>query len=157
MHASDFAVQESMTFFDARPKDKPFVFSVAFYPPKALGDSREPGEQLEPTDETLMLYNKTTIPEPVSNTSFYKLPKFLRSDGTGAVQKFHERYRTPIHYQTHMKKYYALVTGIDGACKKIVDRLKQDGLYNSTIIIFTTDNGMFHGAHGLAGEFMFSD
>lgn len=51
-----------------------------------------------------------------------------------------------------MKNYYALVSGVDKACKQIVDKLKEEGLYNSTMIIFTTDNGMFHGSHGLAGK-----
>jgi arylsulfatase A-like enzyme len=51
-----------------------------------------------------------------------------------------------------MKNIYALITQVDQACKEIVDELKKQGVYNNTMIIFTTDNGMFHGAHGLAGK-----
>ena len=51
-----------------------------------------------------------------------------------------------------MKNIYALITQVDQACKEIVDELKKQDLFNNTMIIFTTDNGMFHGAHGLAGK-----
>jgi len=51
-----------------------------------------------------------------------------------------------------MKNIYALITQVDNACKEIVDELKKQDIYNNTMIIFTTDNGMFHGAHGLAGK-----
>ena len=151
VHASDFAVENADQFFDERPKDKPFVLSVAFYPPKAVGDKLEPGAQLFPKNETKLLYENITIPEPDMNVSMSKLPDFLQRDRTAARRKFHERYRTKKHFQTHMRNYYALVTGIDRACEAIVDRLKSEGLYDNTMIIFTTDNGMFHGAHGLGG------
>ena len=138
-------------FFDQRPKDKPFSLSIAFYPPKPVGNGRDLGEQWKPTNATRTLYNNVTIPEPEMSYSHKLLPKFL-SKARGPEVRWDERYRTSDHYQASMKNYYALITGVDQACKEIVDRLKQEGLYNNTMIIFTTDNGMMHGAHGLAGK-----
>ena len=93
-----------------------------------------------------------TIPEPksMSKQSFNKLPEFLHRGPQ--VDRFFQRYGSPVQFQASMRNYYALVTGVDKACKVIVDKLKKEGLYNYTMIIFTTDNGMFHGAHGLAGK-----
>ena len=68
--------------------------------------------------------------------------------------RFKGRWRTPEHYQEGMKNYYALMTEVDSACEKIVNELKARGLYNKTMIIFTTDNGLFHGAHGIGGKWM---
>ncbi len=51
-----------------------------------------------------------------------------------------------------MRNIYALITQIDMASKQIVDEVKKQGLYNNTMIIFTTDNGMFHSSHGSAGK-----
>jgi arylsulfatase len=152
IHGSDLAKDKAFQFFDKRDKDKPFALSVAFYPPKPVGSSREPGAQWEPTNETRRMYDNTTIPEPETMGLFDKLPKFLQKTRKQPQVRFYERYRSPEHFQASMKNYYALITGVDQACKEIVDRLKEEGLYNNTMIIFTTDNGMFHGAHGLAGK-----
>lgn len=150
--ASEYAKLQAINFLNQRPKDQPFALSVAFYPPKPVGDSDIPGEQWKPTNETKKLYENVTIPRPEYNESFSKLPDFLKNENHAAVHRYHTRYRTEEHYQESMRNYYALVTGVDQACKEIVDKLKNDGLYNNTMIIFTTDNGMFHGSHGLAGK-----
>mmetsp|Transcript_19265 Transcript_19265/g.28858 ORF Transcript_19265/g.28858 Transcript_19265/m.28858 type:complete len:617 (+) Transcript_19265:117-1967(+) len=150
VHASDLAKEYALQFFEERPKDKNFVLSIAFYPPKPVGDGRAPGHQWSPTNETRKLYENVTIPEPETKDSYKKLPQFLHRGP--AVGRFGQRYGTSEHFQASMKNYYALITGVDQACKEIVDKLKEEGLYNNTMIIFTTDNGMFHGAHGLAGK-----
>jgi len=152
---STLARTYAVEFLEKRPKDKPFSLSIAFYPPKPVGMSREPGAQWMPTNETRKLYDNVTIPEPEMNHSYKVLPDFLSSYEKGArgpQVRWYERYRTSEHYQASMKNYYALITGVDQACKEIVDKLKEEGLYNNTMIIFTTDNGMMHGAHGLAGK-----
>jgi len=41
---------------------------------------------------------------------------------------------------------------VDEASKHIVDELKRQGIYNKTMIIFTSDNGLMLGHHGLAGK-----
>ena len=80
------------------------------------------------------------------------LPLFLQSGRTAAVTRFRQRYKTQEHYQESMKNMYALITQVDQACRDIVEEIKSQGLLNETMIIFTTDNGMFNGAHGLAGK-----
>jgi len=106
-----------------------------------------------PKNESRAIYENVTIPEPYNHTDAYnRLPAYLHTGRTGAERRWYERYRTPEHYQAAMKNIYALITQVDQACKEIVDELKKQGVYNNTMIIFTTDNGMFHGAHGLAGK-----
>eukprot|EP00554_Chaetoceros_debilis_P015659 CAMPEP_0194125152 /NCGR_PEP_ID=MMETSP0150-20130528/59311_1 /TAXON_ID=122233 /ORGANISM="Chaetoceros debilis, Strain MM31A-1" /LENGTH=751 /DNA_ID=CAMNT_0038818947 /DNA_START=128 /DNA_END=2383 /DNA_ORIENTATION=- len=151
--ADDVAKEDAIKFLDERPKDKPFAMTVAFYPPKPVGDSPEPGGQWRPKNETRALYENITIPEPYNMThAFSLLPKFLQYDRSASVQRKRKRYRSPLHYQEAMKNIYALITQVDQACKDIVDEVKKKGLYNNTMIIFSTDNGMFHGSHGLAGK-----
>jgi arylsulfatase len=55
-------------------------------------------------------------------------------------------------YQEGMRNYHALISNVDDASREIVDELKRQGLYESTLIIFTCDNGMMLGRHGLAGK-----
>ena len=86
-----------------------------------------------------------------SRRTGYRLPFFLRDSNEGRV-RWRQRFSTTEAYKNSMRNYYALITEVDGACKRIVDVLKQQGILNETLIIFTTDNGSFHGEHGLAGK-----
>jgi arylsulfatase A-like enzyme len=45
--------------------------------------------------------------------------------------------------------YYALVTEIDGQFGKLMNKLKESGQLDNTVIIFTSDHGELLGAHGL--------
>ena len=146
--AEDHARDEAIKFLNRRPKDKPFAVTVAFYPPKAVGDGEEPGEQWTPKPNARALYDNITVPElPYNYTEAHKLlPQFLRLYTSAANQRWRKRFRTPTHYQEAMKRIYALITQVDQACKQIVDELRRQDLLNNTMIIFTTDNGMFHGA-----------
>jgi len=129
--------------------------SVSFrsYPPKPVGVSEEPGGQFMPKNSTRALYENITIPELYKMSHARSLmPPFLQWERTAAVARFMQRYGTQEHYQKSMKNMYALITQVDQACKEIVDEVKKQGLLDETMIIFTTDNGMFNGAHGLAGK-----
>jgi len=153
--ADDRACNDAIAFLRQRPKDKPFALSVAFYPPKPVGTGTGLGVHYKPKNETLMLYQNLTIQPPYganATQAFQKLPEFLRESHNIAIQSWTQRYRDDEHYQQSMKNMYALITQVDDACRRIVDELKQQGEYNNTMIIFTTDNGMFHGSHGLAGK-----
>lgn len=145
---------DTLRFLKERPKDKPFALTVAFYPPKAVGIGTEPGAQWMPTNETRKIYENETIPEPLydMNEAYKKLPYFLQNDRNVGRGRWRQRWSTPEHYQEGMKNYYALITDVDAACEEIYNQLEEDNLLNNTMIIFTTDNGLFHGAHGLAGK-----
>jgi arylsulfatase len=142
-------------FLIQKPDNMPFAATIAFYPPKAIGKSRVPGAQYHPKPETReKFYSNVTVPEPPYdvNASYYKLPWFFHTYGNDARRRWEERYQTSIQYQESMKNYYALVTEVDQACQEIVENLKRRNLLNTTMVIFTTDNGLFHAAHGLAGK-----
>jgi arylsulfatase A-like enzyme len=51
-----------------------------------------------------------------------------------------------------MKSYYRLATEVDAACGRVIDELARQGVLDRTLVIFTTDNGYFHGEHGLADK-----
>jgi arylsulfatase A-like enzyme len=43
-----------------------------------------------------------------------------------------------------------MATEVDDAVGQIIHELKAQGVYDQTLLIFTTDNGNMHGEHGLA-------
>jgi arylsulfatase A-like enzyme len=48
--------------------------------------------------------------------------------------------------------YFSAVTAMDRALGRVVDRLEQQGLRESTIIVFSSDNGFNAGHHGIWGK-----
>jgi len=52
-------------------------------------------------------------------------------------------------YSTYLKKYLRCVKGVDDNLKRLLDYLKQEGLFQNTIIVYTSDQGMMLGEHDL--------
>lgn len=49
----------------------------------------------------------------------------------------------------HVKDYFSSITGIDENFGRLMDALKEQGIYDDTIVIFTSDHGEMMGSHGL--------
>jgi arylsulfatase A-like enzyme len=51
-----------------------------------------------------------------------------------------------------LARYYQQIYGIDVAIGMIRDELSRQGVADNTVIIYTTDNGYFCGAHAMGGK-----
>ncbi len=60
--------------------------------------------------------------------------------------------RTPEDTKQQNADYYACVTGLDHHIGRIFAELKANGQWDNTIIIFSADNGLSLGEHGLFGK-----
>jgi arylsulfatase A-like enzyme len=147
VHATDLARDKAIQFLRERPQDRPFALTVAFFPPKALYGDRP----WLPKNESMHLYANDSIPEP--KASWDKLPYFFHNYENFGRIRWRERFEGKERYQTQMKNYYRLITEVDAASRQIVKELENQGILDETIIIFTTDNGYFHGEHGLGKIF----
>lgn len=52
-------------------------------------------------------------------------------------------------YQAYLKRYLRCVKGIDDSVQRLVDYLDAEGLLDKTVIVYTSDQGMFLGEHDL--------
>lgn len=52
----------------------------------------------------------------------------------------------------HIADYYGMISHIDENIGRLIRCLKEQGLYDNTIIVFTGDNGLAVGRHGLMGK-----
>jgi arylsulfatase A-like enzyme len=104
--------------------------------------------------ESAALYQAARIPVPTtaSDEFFRRLPPFLANEKNEGRNRWHWRFDTPAKYQQYMKAYYRLVTEVDATVGRLLAELKAQGLDENTLVIFTTDNGYFHGEHGLADK-----
>ena len=51
-----------------------------------------------------------------------------------------------------LRGYFAAITSMDNNIGKIISKLDEEGVLDNTIIIFTSDNGMNMGHHGIWGK-----
>jgi arylsulfatase A-like enzyme len=162
-HASERAARDALDFLQARPRDKPFALTVAFYPPKAVGNGATLDKlQYKPTKQSLALYQNVTVDAPMgdiwneTNWSLGSgLPEFFVQNIR--YNEGRKRFKTrmglgPAHYEESMKAMYACISDVDRASKRIVQELTRQGIENETLILFTADNGLYHGEHGLSGK-----
>jgi N-acetylglucosamine-6-sulfatase len=61
------------------------------------------------------------------------------------VKTMSERETTRLAYQAYLKKYLRCVKGVDDNLERLFAYLKQEGLYDNTIIIYTGDQGFWLG------------
>lgn len=60
--------------------------------------------------------------------------------------------RTEQAIRTHRREYYAAISHMDAQIGRILDALEAAGGMENTVIIFTADNGLAVGQHGLMGK-----
>jgi arylsulfatase A-like enzyme len=60
--------------------------------------------------------------------------------------------RTEQAIRRHLFDYYALITSMDADIGRLLDKLDALGLNENTIIIFSSDQGLAMGSHGLMGK-----
>jgi len=60
--------------------------------------------------------------------------------------------RTESVIRDQLAEYYGMITHLDGQIGRILQALKETGLADNTIIIYSADNGLALGSHGLMGK-----
>ena len=151
IHVTQRNEKDALEFLETRPSDKPFCLTVAFFATHAVdGDPKQFLPQ--PTSESLYQDVQIPVPSNANDESFHRLPEFVANEKNEGRNRYHWRFDTPEKYQTMMKNYYRLATEVDSTCGRILAELKKQNLLEDTLVIFTTDNGYYHGEHGLADK-----
>lgn len=151
IHVTRKNENDAMEFLRTRPRDKPFVLTLAFVATHA--EDQNPKQYL-PQPESMALYRDVTVPVPKTATDvhFRRLPPFIANDKNEGRNRWTWRFDTPERYQEYMKNYYRLATEADAVCGRVLAELRAQGVLDRTLVIFTTDNGYFHAEHGLADK-----
>lgn len=114
---SEIVVNEAIGFLDRRDKSKPFMTMLWF---------SEPHVPVMAAEEFIKPYQ---IPETVAAT------RSIRYGGPQVIRKPKEANRAT---------YYGCVTMLDHHIGRLLTYLKEQGLEQDTIVIFTSDNGPEH-------------
>lgn len=151
-HLTGVMGDRALEFLDQTPDDIPFVLSISF---KAahVQDSYNVRDTLYPFDPSLRaLYSDTDIPLPEkADPKYYEqLPSFLRNSENR--MRWAVRFWGPDRTQKSLKGYYRLISGVDREVGRIREKLQETGMAENTVIIFTSENGMFMGEYGFTGK-----
>jgi len=84
---------------------------------------------------------------------------FLREEGGAGCHGYHSHVHDRDELAKDIAIYYGMVSCMDAAIGRILDKLEALGLAEDTIVVFTSDHGHFYGHHGLIakGGFHYED
>lgn len=120
----------------ARDQDRPFFLAVGFYRPHTPYVAPKPYFKNYPVGEMPL---GEGVEEDV---------KDLPQDALGSHKKEHELLTDDLRQQA-IQAYFSSITFMDAQVGRILDKLKDLGLEENTIVVFTSDHGYHLGEHGL--------
>lgn len=163
-YVTDLVTKKSLNWLEKRDKDKPFLL---------LCQHKAPHDNFEYHPRYEHLFDGVTIPEPDSLWDDHaKRSAATRDRGTSVSERSQVRSyvkcfenptdwptggldygdaskeeRTKMAYQKYLKDYLRTVKGIDDSVGEILAYLEKEGELDNTVIIYTSDQGMFLGEH----------
>lgn len=127
-HETDKALE----FLD-KNKDKPFSLFLSYNPPHTPLD-------LVPEKYVKMYENKDVV----------LFPNVVLEDVIDHTKTMEKSLQfTEDSLKQALKKYYAAITGIDENFGRIMNYLKENNLYENSVIVLTSDHGEMFASHGL--------
>jgi arylsulfatase A-like enzyme len=151
VHVTHRNEKDALEFLRNRPKEKPFLLSVSFFATHAQ-DNHPDQYRYQPESEKYYQDDNIPVPETASDEFYKRLPPFIASESNEGRIRWRWRFDTPEKYQEYMKAYYRMLTELDQAVGSIVSELRNQGVFENTLIVFMGDNGYFHGEHGLSDK-----
>ncbi len=165
-HLTSIMSDQAMEFLDSIPGDRPFCLSFSFKSPhvqdgdpkRFLDDPRfkklyaDYPSQFFYDPQLAPMYLEVTIPPaPLSDPAFFEaLPDFLKESENRV--RWQIRFASPELYQNSVKAYCRLISGVDIVVGRIVEKLREKGVADNTVILYTGDNGFYLGERGFAGK-----
>ncbi len=133
-------------FLAGRDKAKPFFLAIAFRGPK------DPWSDCPKTIAARYASSTMPIPATATTADAMRQPAFLRAS-MGSDAGF-SRVSNLATLANELRKNYRLISTIDDTLGELRQILVDQGLDSNTIIVFTSDNGHFHGDHGFWGKWL---
>ena len=152
-HETDLIVDRGIAFLQNQPKDRPFALNMWFNACHAEDSDRRPGIGHFPWPESVdgWFDDRQMAPPRLNQPEIFESqPEFLKR--SISRERFFWRWNTEDKYQTNMRAYYQMVSGIDQAMNRFLAALDKAGLTDNTIIVYSADNGYFMGNRGFAGK-----
>jgi arylsulfatase A-like enzyme len=140
-YAARGIVDEAIQFISKdRDKSKPFFLYLGFPCPH---DPRWAAKEFRD------LYDPAKLALPANFRPVHALDIGDMTSRDESLEAW-PRSEEAIRRQTH--DYYSLITGMDRDIGRLLDALEHQSLTDNTIVVFTSDQGIALGSHGLMGK-----
>ena len=152
-HETELAGDAAEEFIGGQTAERPFCLSISFNASHAEDGDKRPGIGHFPWPAAVDgLYDDVDVPAPRLGDPaiFESQPKFMRESMNR--DRWYWRWDTPEKYQTNIRAYFRMISGIDGVVGRLRNKLEASGLAGNTVIIYTGDNGYYMGDRGFAGK-----
>jgi arylsulfatase A-like enzyme len=153
-HMTEVEGEAVVEFLRGIPQGQPFCCVWCPWAPHAEDDN--PKQYFWPPAVD-GLYRDVDVPVPeMAAPAYYDAqPAFLKN--TMSRTRWGWRFDTPEKYQTMVKGYFRMISGIDMVVGRIRAELARLGLADNTVIIYASDNGYFLGERGYADKWLMYD
>jgi arylsulfatase A-like enzyme len=133
-------VDEAIDFLKGRNREQPAFLYLAFSNPH---DPRVAAKNY------MDLYERDKIPLPADYLPLHPFnngEQFVRDELLAPFP------RTPDEVRKHLHDYYAVISAMDRHIGRLLAAVKELGMYENTIFIYSADHGLAVGSHGLFGK-----
>ena len=135
------AVDDTIKYLEnGRDKSKPFLIYLGLPCPH---DPRWAAKEFRD------MYDPAKLPLPAN---FSAVHPYNIGDMTCRDERLAAWPRTPEEIRRQLHDYYSLITGMDRDIGRLLDALDAQQLTTNTIVVFTSDQGIALGSHGLMGK-----
>ena len=134
-YVTDAITDNALAFLDDRPDEPPFYLGVHYTAPHSPWDrSQHPAEIFDFYRDHCPFHSAPDLPLH---------PWQINTAPVGGTRE---------HRRENLSGYFAAITAMDTGISRLLDRLDADGLSENTLVVFTSDNGMNMGHHGIWGK-----
>lgn len=143
-HRTDVTTDLTIASINELAKDdKPFFMMTSY---------QAPHYPVQPSEKYAKMYEKTVfeMPDDYIETRPYTKTWSPRSSADLSLCPDYQRYGEDM--QEYMRLYAAMCTQIDAGVGKIIQTLKELGIYDDTYIVYTADHGDMQGSRGLLNK-----
>lgn len=138
LHMNSWIVSHVEDYFEDRSSDhKPFFLSVGFF---------DPHHPFDPCEPYASMYDPDDMPMPTwSEREKERMTPIARNKREGDEDLCTD----PDEIKNTIAAYYGTISHVDQCVGEIMDALKEAGLEDNTVIVFTSDHGELLGDHGM--------
>ncbi|TWU33196.1 sulfatase-like hydrolase/transferase [Novipirellula artificiosorum] len=143
---SQVTPQHVRRFLDGRDKSRPFCLMLFFKSPHG------PFGDWDPSLAGAINPKNIEFPFAATQANADHEPEIVKKSlGWPTGQNM---LSNPKRHDKSIRDYYRSISSMDLGVGRVMDELKQRGLDQSTVVLFTSDNGHFSGEHGLGGKWL---
>jgi len=145
-HFESYVARETIRFLEKYGKDNPFLLVSSFL---------KPHDPFMPAARFARMYNPAHIklPSTWGKVDLSTVPRVVREE----IEWPHvtPELRDPENVKIRIAMYYAQLAQTDDCIGRVLHTLRELGLEDDTIILYTADHGEMLGRHGLWDKFVF--